>query len=161
MPATTSLYRFFDSRGDLLYIGVTNRIPRRLDEHHENKPWYHEVAQVKVEHLSDRDTALRTEKAAIETEHPKYNVVHNRGPHRVPSQRDEGVYTHITSWRKSVTPGGRWVFRYLKGRNPERVDLFLYPELAGAPVLDDFYDLTGEEQFEEYIRYVRRHNQSG
>lgn len=43
MTPTVSLYRFFSRSNELLYIGITNRIPRRLDEHGDDKPWYLEV----------------------------------------------------------------------------------------------------------------------
>lgn len=140
MNPTVSLYRFYDSTGQLLYIGITNRIPRRLDEHGEEKPWYLEVADVKVEHHPDRHAALSAEKAAIKTERPKYNIVHNRGAHRT----------------KIQDGSGRWTFRARRGGHEIRTDLVLYPELDCSAMVDDVYELDGQGQFEAYVQYLER-----
>jgi predicted GIY-YIG superfamily endonuclease len=138
---TVSLYRFYNSTGELLYIGITNRIPRRLDEHGDEKPWYLKVADVKVEHHPDRHAALAAEKSAIKTERPKYNVVHNRGRHltAAPSQ-----------------DSGQWTFRSLRSGYEFRKDLVLYPELDCSAMVDDVYELDGEGQLEEYVQYLER-----
>jgi predicted GIY-YIG superfamily endonuclease len=144
MHTTVSLYRFYDSTDRLLYIGITNRITRRLDEHGDEKPWYGEVTRVKVEHHPDRYAALAAEKSAIKTERPKYNIVHNRGSQ--PGQAKAGA-------RQS---GGRWTFRSRRGGHEHRSDLVLYPELDCSAMVDDVYELDGQGQFEEYIQYLER-----
>lgn len=141
---TVSLYRFFNSTGELLYIGITNRVPRRLDQHGDDKPWYLEVADVKVEHHPNRDAALAAEKTAIKTERPKYNVVHNRG--RI-----------LAAATKST---GRWVFASLRSGHIFRKDLVLYPELDCSAMVDDVYELDGQGQFDAYVQYIeRRHSE--
>jgi predicted GIY-YIG superfamily endonuclease len=142
MDQPVSLYRFFNPAGELLYIGITNRIPRRLDEHGDDKPWYLEVARVTVEHHTDRYAALAAEKTAIKTERPKYNVVHNRSPHRGP--------TTVTT--------GRWTFqsRRLTGRELPQATSSLYPELDCSAMVDDAWELDGQGQFEEYVQYLER-----
>jgi predicted GIY-YIG superfamily endonuclease len=140
MNPTVSLYRFFNSAGDLLYIGITNRVPRRLDQHGDDKPWYLEVADVKVEHHPNRHAALAAEKTAIKTERPKYNVVHNRGAHRT----------------KIQDGSGRWTFHTRLTGHEHRSDLVLYPELDCSPMVDDVWELDGQGQFEEYVQYLER-----
>lgn len=140
MDQPVSLYRFFNPAGELLYIGITNRIPRRLDEHGDDKPWYLEVARVTVEHHTDRYAALAAEKTAIKTERPKYNVVHNRSPHRGP--------TTVTT--------GRWTFQSRRSGHVFRKDLTLYPELDCSAMVDDAWELDGQGQFEEYVQYLER-----
>lgn len=139
MNTAVSLYRFFNGADELLYIGITNRVPRRLGEHHEDKPWYLEIARVDVEHHPNRDAALAAEKAAIKAERPKYNIVHNRGPK--PTQ-PQGA--------------GQWLFRSRRSGCLFRKDLVLYPELDCSAMVDDVYELDGEGQFEAYVQYLER-----
>jgi predicted GIY-YIG superfamily endonuclease len=139
---TVSLYRFFNPTGELLYIGITNRVPRRLDEHGDDKPWYLEVARVTVEHHTDRHAALRAEKNAIKAERPRYNIQHNRAAYRTKVQ--EG--------------SGRWTFETRRSGHERRCDLVLYPELDCSAMVDDVYELDGHGQFEEYVQYLERHH---
>lgn len=76
---THALYRFFDKDDRLLYVGITLNPGARWKQHSKDKPWWHEVARVTVEHFPDRETVLEAERAAIITERPLHNVVHNRG----------------------------------------------------------------------------------
>lgn len=138
MNPTVSLYRFFDHSNELLYIGITNRIPRRLDEHGDDKPWYLEVARVEVEHHPDRHAALRAEKDAIKTERPRYNIQHNRAAYRT----------------KIQDGGGRWIFETRHYGNERRCDLQLYPELDCSSMVDDYYELDGHGQLEAYVQYL-------
>lgn len=143
MNETVSLYRFFNTTNELLYIGISNRVPRRLDEHHDDKPWYLEITRVEVEHHPNRGAALAAEKTAIKAERPKYNVVHNRGGHRVQTQG-----------------AGRWVFHYRRSGVAVRTDLWLYPELECSAMVDDVHELDGQGQFEEYVQYLeQRHSE--
>lgn len=140
MNPTTSLYRFFNTTGALLYIGITNRVPRRLDEHGDDKPWYLKVAHVEVEHHPDRHTALRAEKDAIKAERPRYNIQHNRAAYRT----------------KVQDGSGRWTFRSHQGGHEHRSNLVLYPELDCSAMVDDVWELDGQGQFEEYVQYLER-----
>lgn len=81
-----ALYRFYNSSGDLLYVGITLDPGKRWKQHRDDKPWWHEVTQVTVETHVDRDAVMQAERAAIENEHPRYNVVFNR-PRLSPEQR--------------------------------------------------------------------------
>lgn len=139
----TSLYRFFDKADQLLYIGITNSVPRRFDQHDDDKPWYADVTRVVLEHHPDRQAALAAEKAAIQAEHPKYNIVHNHG-------RTAGKVANIS--------GGQWLFRSRESGIERRVDLYLYPELDGSAVVDEYDYLDGEGQFEEYVQYLQRNH---
>ena len=76
MSRPTSLYRFFDQNHQLLYVGITYRIEPRFSQHRQEKPW-DQIATVTVEHHPTRDRALEAERAAIQSENPKWNVVHN------------------------------------------------------------------------------------
>ncbi|MGH3489475.1 MAG: GIY-YIG nuclease family protein [Actinopolymorphaceae bacterium] len=75
-----SLYRFYDREGDLLYVGITKKLPRRLREHEIDKAWWTEVQQVTINHFETRDRALEAEAGAIYHEQPRWNVHGRRKP---------------------------------------------------------------------------------
>lgn len=75
----TWLYRMFDEAGVLLYIGISRDAFIRFAQHAKDKPWISQVAKWERESYPSRAQALRAEKAAIQAEHPLYNVVHNGG----------------------------------------------------------------------------------
>lgn len=77
-PQTHALYRFYGAGGTLLYIGITNHLPRRLGQHHDEKAWWHGVSEVKVEHYPSREAVLEAERRAIIAEKPLYNDKHNQ-----------------------------------------------------------------------------------
>lgn len=70
------LYRFFNRKGDLLYVGISANAAKRMAEHRKDKPWWHEVKRVDIERYPSRHEAADAERLAIRTEHPKYNIVH-------------------------------------------------------------------------------------
>jgi predicted GIY-YIG superfamily endonuclease len=78
-PQTHALYRFYGAGGTLLYIGITNSLPRRLRQHNDEKAWWLGVTEVKVEHYPHREAVLEAERRAIKAEKPLYNDKHNRG----------------------------------------------------------------------------------
>lgn len=71
---SSQLYRHFDAAGALLYIGCTNNVIRRTEEHETQSQWLPEVATITVEHFRDGVKALEAEAKAIRAENPKYNV---------------------------------------------------------------------------------------
>lgn len=70
----TSLYRFYDQAGDLLYVGITSRGWERFAQHSRTKAWWPHVTTALVEHYPTRDAALTAEAEAIKTEGPMHNV---------------------------------------------------------------------------------------
>lgn len=89
-----ALYRFFNSDGGLLYIGISVNAPQRFKRHKGDQPWWLEVAQITIERYASRADVLAAEKRAIETEHPLYNVVHNTGVRLTRSAR-QGRWDHL------------------------------------------------------------------
>ena len=139
------LYRFYADE-DLLYVGITLNLPARWDAHAKDKPWWSEVTRCTVGHYDSREAAEAAERDAIRAEAPRYNVVHNRGNcAAVPArQRDDGG------------KGRRWWYENVRYGNTFSFDeIWLYPELNCSPMVDDYCDLSGEEQLEEYVRYIR------
>jgi hypothetical protein len=77
--AQTALYRLFGDDDALLYIGIARYFGRRWHQHALAQPWWPEVKRQTVDWHPSREEALRAEAAAIRTEFPRHNVVHN-GP---------------------------------------------------------------------------------
>jgi len=68
------LYRFFNTDGELLYVGVSVNLGARKSTHKILSPWFCEVASEKVEWFATRSEALAAESAAIKAENPRHNV---------------------------------------------------------------------------------------
>lgn len=94
----TALYRLYDTRGALLYVGVTNNPERRFKQHRDSKPWWPQVARKTVEWRPSRVRALAEEAAAITAETPVYNIDHN------PAARQDAVSLH---WPPAGMPADR------------------------------------------------------
>lgn len=71
----TAVYRFFDAEDQLLYIGITCQLARRISSHELEKTWWGEVARISVEHHPTRGGALAVESAAIQLERPRFNII--------------------------------------------------------------------------------------
>lgn len=72
----TALYRFFDQRGQLLYVGITDNLGQRWSAHMREKVWWPQVHKQNSEWLPSREAAEAAEKQAIKTERPLYNIAH-------------------------------------------------------------------------------------
>lgn len=73
----TMLYRHFDKRRKLLYVGISSDALKRAKSHGQ-KPWGHLIAKITVEHFPTREEAEAAEKAAILAELPRFNITHAR-----------------------------------------------------------------------------------
>lgn len=71
------LYRHFDKRGRLLYVGISASAVQRLARHKITSEWFSAIAFVKIERFSTRAAAQQAEAAAIPKERPRYDIVHN------------------------------------------------------------------------------------
>ncbi|WP_458317126.1 GIY-YIG nuclease family protein [Mycolicibacterium brisbanense] len=84
-----ALYRFFDARDRLLYVGITGDPENRFSAHRSDKPWWRYVTTIRIERFSTRKALAEAEIIAIQAEQPKYNRAHAAGwdnePNRAPS----------------------------------------------------------------------------
>jgi predicted GIY-YIG superfamily endonuclease len=88
------LYRCFDKRGHLLYVGLSTNARRRANEHRREKPWWGEVYRTEIDVLTlARHHALRVEAETIRDERPKYNS-HHSTPKLQPQGRGLCVTLH-------------------------------------------------------------------
>jgi predicted GIY-YIG superfamily endonuclease len=70
-----AVYRCYSDQGELLYVGTTGHLGRRLAAHAE-KLWFAQVRGITLEWYPDELEAGLVERRAIHVEHPKYNVQH-------------------------------------------------------------------------------------
>lgn len=72
-----TLYRFFDSSGQLLYVGISNNWISRLHQHYKNAEWFSQVTSATFEHFDTRAEVEKAEFEAIKTEGAIYNKAFN------------------------------------------------------------------------------------
>ena len=72
-PGGAALYRFYDSSGSLLYVGVTGRPLERWAGHRRTAVWWKDVASLEWDWHHDMWWALRAEREAIVTLNPLHN----------------------------------------------------------------------------------------
>jgi predicted GIY-YIG superfamily endonuclease len=75
MSDPTKLYRYYDSAGVLLYVGISKNALQRLTEHEAGKSWQENIANVRIETFPDRDAAHTAERRAIAAENPTQNLI--------------------------------------------------------------------------------------
>lgn len=73
-----AVYRCYSDHGELLYIGSTGNLSRRLGDHAQ-KVWFLRVRGITLEWYADELEARMAERRAIHVEHPQLNVVHKNG----------------------------------------------------------------------------------
>ncbi|MFF5980353.1 GIY-YIG nuclease family protein [Streptomyces olindensis] len=74
----TALYRLYDEAGVLLYVGISCNLYERWKDHREEKLWWPQVAEKRVEWYENRSEADSAEVHAIVTEDPLHNIDWNR-----------------------------------------------------------------------------------
>lgn len=72
-----TLYRFFDSNHNLLYVGISVNWQQRLKQHYKDSPFHDESAYITLTHYQTREEVEDAEKRAIMTEGAKYNKAFN------------------------------------------------------------------------------------
>lgn len=73
------VYRHFDAKGVLMYVGMTRRPKEREYSHRAYSRWHPLSARRTEEWFATIGEAERAEKVAIETEGPVFNWEHNDG----------------------------------------------------------------------------------
>lgn len=73
------VYRWFDSNGTLLYVGVTYDLERRRRNHRYGSGWFQFAARSEVATYPTWGAALQAESAAIAAESPVFNRTPDAG----------------------------------------------------------------------------------
>lgn len=94
----TALYRWFNERGDLLYVGVSASLPARIKQHRHGSSFVEESSRMTIEWHNSREDALEAERVAIITESPKHNIIFNtENKQPVESPFDEEYFVDTSS----------------------------------------------------------------
>lgn len=70
------LYQFSNAFGQLVYVGITSDITRRLATHRASSPWYREGLGLRIKLFTVRGNARAAEQHLIETFNPGGNKQH-------------------------------------------------------------------------------------
>ena len=70
------LYRHFNADGELLYVGITNNLGKRIKDHSKLSAWFEDIGNITVEKFDTREEVLERERQAIISEKAKYNIQH-------------------------------------------------------------------------------------
>jgi len=73
----TYLYRFFDDKDQLLYIGISKTVLARMAQHFQTKDWIPDTGYLKWSSYDERWQAEIAERRAIVAEKPIWNVMFN------------------------------------------------------------------------------------
>lgn len=73
-PQPTSVYRYYDKFGLLLYVGITSRGAVRNAEHYSTKTWWRYVVRQEVDHYDTREAAGHVESELIRRFRPPFNT---------------------------------------------------------------------------------------
>jgi|SRR5690554_584038 len=79
----TLLYHYYDAQDVLLYIGITNSLPRRQASHEGRSTWMDFAARSTMKRFPTRVSAEAVEMASIRHRRPLFNIEHNDYPDRV------------------------------------------------------------------------------
>lgn len=91
----TTLYRFFDSKGRLLYVGVSKSPLVRLGQHRSEKPWWSQIETTRMEHFPSKEEAYKAETVAISVENPIFNISGRKPVRRKRSSRTQKTYSSV------------------------------------------------------------------
>ena len=97
-------YRFLDELENIIYVGSSKNIDRRLNSHfngqqgHLGKDIYSKVARVEICKCDDYPTALALENVLINKYKPKYNTKDK--DHNINSKavKNEELYSKLENW---------------------------------------------------------------
>jgi hypothetical protein len=99
-----ALYRHFNARGRLLYVGISANPINRLLDHMYGSAWVSEIARIEIAWCVDRFDAVKQEARAVKDERPLWNQVH--APARV-VREVRGAKTEYAECKASVTANGK------------------------------------------------------
>lgn len=69
------LYRVLDYQGNVLYIGQTMTLDKRMKWHERHSRWWVEAGSITFERrFRTREELIEAERQAIQTENPRYNI---------------------------------------------------------------------------------------
>lgn len=156
-PKPTTLYRFYASDGVLLYVGVAGNPGRRFEQHRGEKPWWGEVARVRLEHHESREEALEAESKVIKSEHPRYNIAGRSSVARPPAVAFDAPST--VDQTKPYPLDTQWTFQTKQWGQARTTNLVLVYEFDGSSTSDNYTpdEITAYQLWSEWVSTYRDH----
>ena len=77
-----TLYRLYGEDRDLLYVGISGSVLRRIKEHRQVASWWDQVVLIETEEFKNQIAARGAEMRAIRAENPRYNVARDWERHK-------------------------------------------------------------------------------
>lgn len=81
MSAPAFVYRAFDARDRLLYVGCSVDVDARLRYHEQHAAWWIFATRIDRQEFASHELALAAEAEAISEEHPRWNIVGRSASH--------------------------------------------------------------------------------
>jgi len=69
-----AVYRIYNAKENMIYVGVTNDVLMRIAQHRRDKHWRDEITVVHLDWCETRSEALAIENMLIESFKPIYNL---------------------------------------------------------------------------------------
>ena len=98
-------YRFLDTSENIIYVGSSKNIQRRLNSHfggkqgHLGKSVYNQVARVEVCKCADYPTALALEQVLISKYRPRYNTKDKSSNINYKPTKNMDYYESLENWK--------------------------------------------------------------
>lgn len=73
MPSPCTVYKWYDTYHNILYVGITERGTKRAKEHADTKEWWYLAETCELEHYTSRKVALKREAYLISSLQPPFN----------------------------------------------------------------------------------------
>lgn len=74
MPSPCTVYKWYDTYHNILYVGITERGTKRAKEHADTKEWWYLAETCELEHYTSRRVALKREAYLISSLQPPFNI---------------------------------------------------------------------------------------
>lgn len=121
------VYRLFDADDQLLYVGLTYDLKKRLQQHRRKAKWWHSAAHGTAVLYPGLFAARRAETIALQTEGPAFNVLKR-------SDQDVRVTDQVTVTDPVTTPR---MYRALAEMVIDQASLRAVTDSASSSALKD------------------------
>jgi hypothetical protein len=113
-----SVYRYYDKRDILIYVGITSRGIVRNIEHNSRAPWWSYVVRQEIEHCETRYAAERRERELIGRHWPPFNTQHNPYATQMRAAYLAWAGTHDNTRDANQDTDPREIMKAVNGRLP-------------------------------------------
>jgi hypothetical protein len=146
----TDLYRIYDEKTRLLYVGISDNALYRTQTHSIQAPWWFMADTWSIESLETRDAAEWAEFEAVRDEGPLYNINYNEWFKGSAGDARQAAPAHLVRKPVAWEPRSRGPvpppYRIRRWRWGGRIERLLFPEVQiTAGMLISAYPHLAEE----------------